>query len=233
MNLPADPLLDHLVEVVTPEPAAGPWQMAADEALLRSRSTAVLRFYHWDGPQITFGFFGNWDSVVARFPGVRLTRRWTGGGVVEHGEDLTWSICLPASHPLAELRGARIYRILHETLARAMREVGENASLAQTTTQGDLCFQNPVPHDLLDDQGKVAGGALRRARQGTLYQGSIRFPSRRQEELRRHLRENLASHLEQSTLTATEVAEIHRLERERYSNPLWLRERIDPRSGQP
>jgi hypothetical protein len=38
------------------------------------------------------------------------------------------------------------------------------------------CFANPVGFDLLKDETKIVGGALRCTRRATLYQGSLQLP---------------------------------------------------------
>ena len=66
--------------------------MAIDEALLESATVASIRFYGWHSPALSFGYFGRF-SDVAIYAGERdLVRRWTGGGIVFHGDDLTYSI---------------------------------------------------------------------------------------------------------------------------------------------
>src|SRR5262245_1759825 len=70
--------------------------MAIDEALLEYSTAPAIRFYRWQSPALSFGYFGRFADV-ARYQIERdLVRRWTGGGIVFHGEDLTYSIVIPA-----------------------------------------------------------------------------------------------------------------------------------------
>src|SRR5437867_4217598 len=70
--------------------------MAIDETLLKSVAVPSIRFYRWQSPALSFGYFGRFADV-AIYAGERdLVRRWTGGGIVFHGDDLTYSIVTPA-----------------------------------------------------------------------------------------------------------------------------------------
>ncbi|MGA7275603.1 MAG: hypothetical protein WBX14_12220, partial [Candidatus Udaeobacter sp.] len=63
--------------------------MAIDEALLDYAAVPSIRFYRWHSPALSFGYFGEF-AHVACYAGERdLVRRWTGGGIVFHGDDLT------------------------------------------------------------------------------------------------------------------------------------------------
>ena len=79
----------------TPRSAA--MNMAIDEALLETANAASIRFYRWQSPAISFGYFGRFADVAEYASERDLVRRWTGGGIVFHGEDLTYSIVIPAS----------------------------------------------------------------------------------------------------------------------------------------
>ena len=106
-------------------------------------------------------------------------RRWTGGGIVEHGADFTFTLLVPRSLPLAMLAARESYRLIHAAVAIALARVGCAGACLQTdtarkaiTVSGE-CFENAVQHDLLVGHRKVAGGAQRRTRDGLLHQGSI------------------------------------------------------------
>src|ERR1700682_6085261 len=73
--------------------------MAIDEALLENVTEPTIRFYHWDHPALSFGYFGKFTEVAAYSTGRDLVRRWTGGGIVFHGRDLTYSIVIQAVDP--------------------------------------------------------------------------------------------------------------------------------------
>src|SRR6188474_2624923 len=92
-------LMDTLRLIVDP-PASGAWNMAVDEALLETAAIsglATLRFYTWQEPTLSLGYF---QSAVDRdhHPDGRdcpLVRRASGGGAIIHDRELTYSIALP------------------------------------------------------------------------------------------------------------------------------------------
>src|SRR5262249_33501134 len=73
--------------------------MAIDEALLETAVVPTIRFYSWHFSALSFGYFGKFSDVAIYAAERDLVRRWTGGGIVFHGDDLTYSIVIPASDP--------------------------------------------------------------------------------------------------------------------------------------
>ena len=85
-------------------PGAGSWNMAVDEALLRSAqrgAAPTLRFYSWDGAWLSLGFAPSpLDAArraACREAGVGIVRRATGGRAVLHGADLTYAVAAPVA----------------------------------------------------------------------------------------------------------------------------------------
>ncbi len=154
----------------------GPEAMAVDEWLLETAATPVLRVYGWAGEWASVGYFGKIDEARAVFPGMGIVRRWTGGGMVDHREDWTYTVVAPQGEPLAGWRGAESYRRIHAALAETLAAEGVVARMSggEEETGGTLCFENPVNHDLLGADGrKLAGAGQRRSRRGLLHQGSV------------------------------------------------------------
>ena len=150
-------------------------QMAVDEALLRLARCPVVRFYRWASPAITFGYAQRYADVRASAGALPAIRRWTGGGMVFHGEDLTMALAVPASHDFCRLQTGMIYQQIHRALLDAVVEICPDARLAtsEDSRPGAACFQSPVLNDILHGGRKICGGALRRGRNGLLYQGSL------------------------------------------------------------
>src|SRR5947209_18419123 len=76
----AEPVCDYFPMLT----ADGPTQMAADEALLEHVLTTgrpALRYYTWDPPTLSLGYF---QSFADRLPGLPVVRRMTGGGAIVH-----------------------------------------------------------------------------------------------------------------------------------------------------
>jgi lipoate-protein ligase A len=157
------------------------FNMALDEALLESapqRARPVLRFYSWTLPAATFGYSQKYSQAAAMTPLRPLVRRPTGGGLVPHDADWTYSLVFPAQHPWHRLKAAESYRRLHEWMGAAFARLNVPASLA-ASSQKEIpgqCFAGPEKSDLLWQGRKIAGAAQRRARSGLLIQGSVQPP---------------------------------------------------------
>ena len=159
-----------------PVKRSGPEAMAVDEWLLETSRVPVLRVYEWSGEWVSVGYFGKISEARETFPGVEIVRRWTGGGMVDHRADWTYTLVAPQGEPLAGCRGAESYRRIHAALAGILTAEGIPARLSPggDETGATLCFENPVNHDLLGADGrKLAGAGQRRSRTGLLHQGSV------------------------------------------------------------
>jgi lipoate-protein ligase A len=120
--------------------------MAIDEALLEHAAVASIRFYRWRAPALSFGYFGEFGEVAIHERERDLVRRWTGGGIVFHGDDLTYSIIIPVSDAAFGESSISIYENVHRALADALGASGRRAELAavaalcerQNSRKGDL-----------------------------------------------------------------------------------------------
>ena len=169
-------------------------QMALDETLANALlSVPLLRFYRWtEGPAVTFGCSQFYDFVRRQTPPEAgpLCRRPTGGGMVFHGQDLTFSLVfksLPAGpKEIYRALHAHIENTLAQTAALYSLRQGEVPAAAYAPVQGGQasgCFANPVQDDLLMNGRKILGGAIRRFGQTVLYQGSLQCANARSNPL--------------------------------------------------
>ena len=216
----------------TPHSAA--MNMAIDEALLEYATIPLIRFYRWQSPALSFGYFGRFTDVASYQCERDLVRRWTGGGIVFHGEDLTYSIVIPANDAAFAESSMSIYEKIHRALCEALSGIGMCTELvgselcADRTSRSGVptysCFANPVRADVMIDGRKIAGAAQRRTRCGLMQQGSIQGI-----ELGNSLTEQFAQALstncrerkvdEQILIRARELAE------QKYGTESWLRKR--------
>ena len=104
--------------------------MAIDEALFETAKIPSIRFYRWHSPALSFGYFGKFADVVPYAAQRDLVRRWTGGGVVFHGDDLTYSIVIPANDPAFGESSMSIYEKIHRALVDTMSGIGRDAKLS-------------------------------------------------------------------------------------------------------
>ena len=148
--------------------------MAVDEALLREVREPVLRLYEWSVPAVSLGYF-----QPAALAGDRpFIRRYTGGGLVDHDHDVTYTIVLPRAHPWMELSAPESYCLIHQGVQAALEACGISSELTPEASPvaSEACFQKPVQHDIIAGSIKLSGAAQRRTREGLLHQGSILLP---------------------------------------------------------
>jgi lipoyl(octanoyl) transferase len=156
-------------------PASAAMNMAVDEALLRhaaERAHPLLRLYSWEQPAVSFGYFQRFPTHLTG-PYV-IVRRPTGGGIVYHVRDTTYTVVVPPGHALYTMSTGEAYRVLHQAVAGALAFNSKIAGEEIVAPRGQYeCFQNPVQGDVVADGEKLAGGAQRRGKWGMLHQGSI------------------------------------------------------------
>ena len=170
------PLFETLQVWPDPVPRPGADQMALDEAILTTVPHPILRVYCWSEPAVSFGYSQSLQMVANMFPRRPLVRRWTGGGIVEHDRDWTFSLMVPAAAPAAQLRPTETYERIHDAVMAALAGAGVATRLAGCDDRrtGAACFVAPALHDVLSGNGqKLCGGAQRRTRHGFLHQGSL------------------------------------------------------------
>ncbi len=170
----------HL-HVLDSGPGSAAWNMALDEALLQNAATsnaALLRFYSWTEPAASFGYSQNHAAIAAQTSLRPLVRRCTGGGLVPHDRDWTYSLAVPPGAPWYELSASDSYRRIHEWVSRAFARLGLATELAPCCRKErpGLCFVGHEKFDLLWQGRKIAGAAQRRNRRGLLIQGSVQPP---------------------------------------------------------
>ncbi|MEO8440132.1 MAG: hypothetical protein ABI540_07925 [Spartobacteria bacterium] len=217
-------LFERLVVHDTGDTAGAALNMAIDESLLENAAAEpVLRFYGWARPSLSFGYFGRFADVAAEAARRDIVRRWTGGGIVLHGDDLTYSLMTPAGDPASRLGPPAIYAALHEAIRLALLAEGCETRLAAVGAPriSDACFANPVRFDLLLDGRKVAGAAQRRTRRGFLHQGSIQVPHL-SERFRERFASGLAGNVEWGKLPAPVIERATTLVSEKYATATWL-----------
>jgi lipoate-protein ligase A len=163
--------------------------MAVDEALLETAANqgiGTLRFYVWNQPTLSLGYFQPAADRQAHPPSQNcpLVRRASGGGAILHDRELTYSIALPQ----AQLRGGaagELYAAMHETLVETLAIYEVPALIYQPAPAiGDscrpssgrqpfLCFERRTCGDVVSGEAKIAGSAQRRRRGAILQHGSV------------------------------------------------------------
>ena len=126
-------------------PRLGPENMRIDREFLKL-GKLVLRFYEWDGDWVSYGSFQTEEEVRQEFGSeVNLVRRWTGGGMVDHRIDRTYTLVAPPEMAKKWPR-AESYRLVHEALVACLEANNVVAELAECgiEEQSGACFKKPV-----------------------------------------------------------------------------------------
>jgi len=143
----------------------------------------TLRFFRFKEPTVSYGRLQKLSDISPRVPaGWDVVQRPTGGGIVSHHGDLCLSLTWAKGTTALPARPTEQYRWIHAIILEALGQ-GNRWRMAAC---GDVppprepfgkraCFNNPVGYDLLREQKKIVGGALRCTRLATLYQGSIQL----------------------------------------------------------
>jgi lipoate-protein ligase A len=124
----------HLI--VEPEPLAGSRNMAVDEHLFNlaaSSPRTFLRFYQWERPTASLGYSQDAARVVdAAFcaaNGIAIVRRMTGGKLVLHHREVTYSVT-SADSVLFTATLRESYRLISQALLGGLAIMGVRARLA-------------------------------------------------------------------------------------------------------
>lgn len=197
--------------------------MALDEAIFIQFVRPALRIYRWAAPAVSFGYFEKWPPIREAFPGREPVRRWTGGGVVPHGDDFTYSLLVPSTCAFFARDLAASYRAIHEIIAEALREFGFDVVVAETCEEktSSACFENFARHDILLNNRKVGGAAQRRTGKGFLHQGSLQklaLPS----EFSTHLAARFSRQIQALPIASAVLDLAEKLAAEKYGAKDWL-----------
>lgn len=211
-------------------------QMAVDELLVPIFAPCI-RFFNWDmRPQATFGYvqkFAQAEAELKNWGINKFTRRITGGGLVLHKEDLTFSLVFDLP---SRLQPGLIYTALHGTMQAELKQAGFLASVYEgksdykpQTSGGKVqnCFTNPVADDLMQGAKKVLGGAIRRFDKRVLYQGSLQIKDAESQKAKDALLKGFLKYLnlqefEDYILDADFINRAKELAQTKYKSNNWL-----------
>src|SRR5579883_1329975 len=133
---------------------SGPANLAADEVLLDDAAAGVasLRFYLWDRPTLSLGYF---QPAADRLRDPRLAdlpwvRRASGGAAIVHGDgDLTYCLTLPPGKPWqgGESWLCRFHHLLAAVLGGLGAPVTTVVCGRERKLGPVLCFLHQTPAD--------------------------------------------------------------------------------------
>ena len=142
--------------------------MAIDRAVLVAISEGLVpptvRFYTWNPPAISIGYFQSLEEEVdlkeCKKYGVDYVRRITGGGAVFHEHELTYSIIIPESHPKIPKNIMDSYGNICGAVIKGLKNLGIESKYA------------PI-NDIVADGRKISGSAQTRKFKTVLQHGTV------------------------------------------------------------
>jgi lipoyl(octanoyl) transferase len=161
--------------------------MAIDEALFQAyeleRSVPVFRIYTWKPVAFSIGLSQNpeseFDLTECEKSGIGFVRRMTGGGVIFHDKELTYSIICSEKDIEKTYFAKEAYKFLCAFLIRAYRGMGLDAEFSlksdKAPKKGWVCFRQKEKYDIVIGDKKIGGNAQRRKRDLIFQHGSIPF----------------------------------------------------------
>ncbi|MFH1247803.1 MAG: lipoate--protein ligase family protein [Candidatus Omnitrophota bacterium] len=163
--------------------------MAIDEALCRRQADPgalpVVRIYGWEPASFSLGYFQKPESLfnlkVCRQENISFVRRFTGGEIIFHKDDLTYSVCCRRDDLGIFGSIDESYKIISGFILEAYRSLGLEAeffSAVKTFKQkesptGALCFSSKEGYDITIQEKKIGGSAQRRRKKVIFQHGSI------------------------------------------------------------
>lgn len=175
-------------------PLPGSLNMAVDGHLLASLGEAprtVVRFYQWERPTASLGAGQTAARVVdpefCRTHGIDIVRRITGGKLVLHHQEVTYSVTSNDAAAFTDTLGGS-YKRISQALVRGLEGMGLKAALADKAppfyAKGTMpCFSLPAQDEIEVGGLKIVGSAQKRLAGRFLQHGSI--PLAHDEELLR------------------------------------------------
>ena len=154
--------------------------MATDEALVKSfqeNDMPILRLYSWE-KSFTIGVSQNFSSYSHLIKQRNdYAKRITGGGVLFHGHDVSYSLILPVSY-MNDLNVKQSYEKICTFLLEFYRSLGLNAMYAKDDekihlSKSEFCQVGFEAYDILVNGIKIGGNAQRRTKKVIFQHGSI------------------------------------------------------------
>ncbi len=156
--------------------------MAVADAVADGSQPPTLRLYGWKPFSLSLGYgqrAREADLPALNRHGWALVRRPTGGKAILHGDELTYSLCLPLNHELASGDVVESYRRISAGLLRGLEQIGLSASAKhqgagfRQSEAGPVCFDVPSHYEIVADGRKIIGSAQMRRKGVILQHGTL------------------------------------------------------------
>ena len=143
-------------------------------------SMPIFRVYEWE-TSFTYGVSQDINSIknlenLQSFKD-NHAQRMTGGGILFHGNDISYSLVLPTSY-VENLSVKESYELICSFLIEFYKTLGLNPVYAKDLESIELskskfCQEGFEPYDILIDGKKIGGNAQRRSKKSIFQHGSI------------------------------------------------------------
>ncbi len=158
--------------------------MSIDDALLSNYQDGdygILRLYTWD-KSLTIGISQNFSSYsFCDKYNKNYAKRITGGGVLFHGHDLSYSLTIPVTL-LENLNIKESYEKISTFILEFYKKLGLNSIYAKDNnriklSKNEYCQIGFEAYDILVNGIKIGGNAQRRTKKAIFQHGSIPITS--------------------------------------------------------
>ncbi len=168
-------------------PASAEYNMELDKKIFEQYledGVGVLRLYRWEKPSFTYGFSQNPENEIdllkCKADGVQIAKRMTGGGILFHDDEITYSFVCSKSD-VGEPEGVFVsYRNICKFLMRFYESLGLEPSFAlqaedfkNKCSPSELCSAAYEKYDIIIGEKKIGGNAQKRRRQVIFQHGAI------------------------------------------------------------
>ncbi len=166
----------------------GARQMAIDETLYRlvqPDAPPVVRFYSWERPTLSLGYFQDYKRVVCEpfcvHNKIDVVRRITGGRAVLHQFEVTYAIVAPLQHTFEKRSLQETYQLIAEALSLGLQSFGVvqpsifagDPGVSRREARLSQCFVSVSQFEHSSNSRKIIGSAQKRSRDRFLQHGSI------------------------------------------------------------
>ncbi|MCX5668437.1 MAG: lipoate--protein ligase family protein [Candidatus Omnitrophica bacterium] len=173
--------------LIRSEPSSAAYNMALDKKIFdryMEDGIPVFRVYGWDSASFTYGISQKPENEIdikrCALDGVHIVKRMTGGGVLFHHNEITYSLVC-AKEDIGEPDGIFVsYRRISAFLISFYRSLGLDASFAleaedfkKRRAPHSLCSASREKYDIVINGKKIGGNAQKRKRRAVFQHGSI------------------------------------------------------------
>ncbi len=163
--------------------------MAVDEALLaaclKGIAPPTVRFYGWCPATVSLGCFQKLEKEIdveaCERLGLGIVRRPTGGKMVLHDDELTYSVIARQGQQIFPGDILGTYMVISQALVAGLKKLGVEARMIphrkgekrREEPRSAACFSVPSSHEVVVGGKKLVGSAQKRHLDGVIQHGSI------------------------------------------------------------